>query len=422
MIEEIPRAPQAVASRSKWLLPALIWIFVVGPYTVGDGYSSSFGPHVILILILAATQVNRRYGVGHVRPGLLIFITILSSHFILSFGSSPCTDMTEKSIASFLLFIIVIWALALLAEAVDVNFESNRTLLPLAGLVMSSVVIHYFILLLQGRTIFERASGIFPEPSHLALAITPILISLAFNGGLNVTVAAALAIVALIFIASSTTLILMLTLVFLFAILSKKHSSHPKISIFKYILPLISLMFAAWFSPYMDEGLARIAGVRDTDVGANPSSVIYVMGWEHALYNLEVTNYLGLGFNRMGCEPRPITDVTKIIEIMGLGDANYNDGSFTMAKIISEFGIPGVIIIFALIFQFIKMIRHDINSGNSRKNEGLIILLIGTITVQLLGGFVRGTGYFSGPLLAAIFSYFLLRRISTNTAPSRLRA
>jgi|GEM_PF-1573987 len=412
----VPQQPEHQVARHPWLLAALLWIFALGPYAAGEGYGSSVGPHVLFILLLAGWEASRGFGPGRGWRLLLGACALLSLHFLGSLVSTPCQDLGGKSIGSFALFLALVWALAVLAQTIELDDRRLAgTLAWLAAAVTATVVVHYVILLLSGRTTYERASGIFPEPSHLALALTPTLVAIGFSARRDMR-ALALGIIGLLLVLSSSSTLIVLLLVALICVAAAMgHARRVKSLMTRLVLPVVAVLALVWVSPYRDDALARVAGVQETEVGANASSVIYVMGWEHALENLNATGGFGLGFNRMGCEPRPVTDTSEIIELMGLGDANYNDGSFTISKVLSELGWLGAALWAAMLLVFIAFLRR-LARGVRPQRRLMVALLVGMAAVLLLGSFIRGTGYFSGPFLAGLFALMALRRLLAEEA------
>lgn len=405
-----------LVARRSWLLAALLWIFALGPYAAGQGYGSSVGPHVLFILGLAGWEASRGFSPGQGWRLVLGACALLSLHFLGSLMSTPCQDLGGKSIGSFVLFLALVWALAVLAQAIELDDRwLAGTLAWLTAVVTATVVVHHLILLLSGRATFERASGIFPEPSHLALALTPALVAMGFSGRWHMTALSLGFIALLLVLSSSSTLIVLLLVALVCVAIAMGHVRRVKSLLTRLVLPVVAVLALVWVSPYRDEALARVAGVQEAEVGANASSIIYVMGWEHALENLNVTGGFGLGFNRMGCEPRPVTDTADIIELMGLGEANYNDGSFTISKVLSELGWLGAALWAAMLLVFITLLR-GLARGVRSQRRLMVALLVGMAAVLLLGSFIRGTGYFSGPFLAGLFALMCLRRLLADEA------
>ncbi|MBV8033826.1 hypothetical protein [Roseateles sp.] len=408
---------KAAPRHRSWLLGALLWIFALGPYAAGEGYGSSVGPHVLFILLLTGWALSVGFAPGRSWRMAAAACLLLSLHFLGSLFSTPCQDLGGKSMGSFVLFIGVVWGLAVLAQAVDLDDRHIlSTLVALSAVVTLAVVVHHMVLLMSGRTTYERASGIFPEPSHLALALTPALVALGFSGRGGIAGLALAFIGLLLLLSSSSTLIVLLLLALGCVAFAMGHARRVKTLMTRLVLPVVAVLALVWMSPYRDDALARIAGVQEADVGSNASSIIYVMGWEHALENLNVTGGFGLGFNRMGCEPRPVTDTTDIIELMGLGDANYNDGSFTISKVLSELGWLGAAMWAVMLIVFVRFLRR-LARGVRPGRRVTVALLVGMCAVLLLGSFIRGTGYFSGPFLAGLFALMCLQRVLADEAP-----
>ncbi|MDG0855377.1 hypothetical protein [Roseateles puraquae] len=417
----------AAPVRRRWLFGALLWIFALGPYAAGEGYGSSVGPHVLFLLLLAGWEASRGFAPGRWWRMVAGATVLLSLHFLGSLFSTPCQDLTGKSMGSFVLFIALIWALAVLARAVELDDRRLlRTLAALSATVTVTVILHHGLLLINGRTAFERASGIFPEPSHLALALTPALVALGFSGRAAVTGLALAFIAVLLLFSSSSTLIVLLLLALACVAVAMGHARRVKTLMTRLVLPVAAVLALVWVSPYRDDAIARVAGVQEAglqaaDTSSNASSIIYVMGWEHAIENLDVTRGFGLGFNRMGCEPRPVTDTADIIDLLGLGDANYNDGSFTISKVLSELGWLGAAMWGVMLLVFVHFLRR-LAHGVKPERRVTVALLVGMVAVLLLGSFIRGTGYFSGPFLAGLFGLMCLQRVLAEEAAERQKA
>jgi hypothetical protein len=414
----LPQGSKATTAGSG-LMGLLIWVFALGAYTVGDGYSSSLGPQVGFILLLALFQLMRGVSVGSAGWPLLGVSALLGLHAALTLNSSPCQDLLGKSLISLLLFVALIWSLALLAQAVNSTGRIETVLLCLLLVCTVAVAIHHVQLLRAGRAVHERASGIFPEPSHLALALVPGLVCLVLTGGKVSRVLALLMIGVMLVFSSSSTLIVLLLACFLVGGIALGHVRRVGSLLLKVLFPLATVVGLVWLTPYRDEVLSRVEGLQIADVGANASSIIYVMGWQYAQANVESTSGLGLGFNRMGCAPRPVTPITDAIDALGLDEANNNDGSFTVSKVLSELGIGGGVTWVAMGLVFIGQLRRMARRPFDASTP-LMVLMAGAVTVLLFGGFVRGTGFFSGPFLMGVFALLLLHRLLRN-APERLR-
>lgn len=105
------------------------------------------------------------------------------------------------------------------------------------------------------------------------------------------------------------------------------------------------------------------------------------------------------------------------MELMEVPDMNYNDGSFTFAKVLSEFGYFGVAAWAFAIYLLVHMIRRG--RRDVRIAPSMSALTVSGVTVVVLGGFIRGTSYFSGPFVFGV--YCLLISLKNGASVSQQR-
>jgi len=149
--------------------------------------------------------------------------------------------------------------------------------------------------------------------------------------------------------------------------------------------------------------MLRINDIIVLNSGSNLSSLVYANGWYLILENLVRTSGFGLGLNAMGCSPLPFTPITEWLNAIGHAESNLNDGSFLFSKIGSEFGLIGIA---AFLFATLYCVRgHFYLSLHHRPNE---IIAYSWLIVITVGGFIRSTGYFSGPVILGILAFFIL--------------
>lgn len=402
-VQEECSAPAASRRESSRILAVLLWILVVAS-TIPIGQGSSAGPHVLALSLLAIWSLASGGGPGRLLWVWLGVFSVLFAHFFAAAWLTPCQDLLGKSVASQLMLVWVILACATLARSIRL-VPLSGAIRAIVGFVTVSVVLEKAYLLKSGASDLIRPSGIYLEPSHLALALAPLLVALIMTKRDRVF---GWVCTSLIFALSGSATLF----VVVFACLATAQvATNPRALtlIPRAVAGLTLIATLIWVSPFRDDFVARVQGVLTLDVDSNMSSVVYVAGWQMAAANLENTNWLGLGVNRMGCVPRPITDAGDILEFFELGDGNYNDGSFTMSKALSEFGALAVAFWLVLAWQLLKAI------GRSRRCKGgeqhqLRMLLISALAVMVFGSLVRGTGYFASTFLLGLLATFMLTR------------
>lgn len=386
---------------------AVLWSCVLlSPVSVPLG-SFSVGLHIFVILFAASFVMLERKSLRLCNFfRILLFTLALTFYSALTGYFSPCKDLAQKSFASFALFGVMLFCLIQLAGRVN-SISLHKSILSLVVFIVAAVAIEQLWLWTTGASKLIRPSGIYLEPSHLALSSIPLIVALTFSHKVTDKRWAWSSLLILLTLSGSATLFILVFLCFFasyFAINQKSVSSIQVIRIFAVVISFSVLIF---FSPYWGDFYDRFRGVLDTDITANISSIVYVNGWQTSFENFKSTNGLGLGFNRMGCIPRPTTEASEVLEVMGLGAANFNDGSFTFSKIISELGIFGLVTWAGAICLLFRMVtKRDRMFSYS---PIYIALSVSASLVLVIGGLIRGTSYFSGPFVLGL--YFILTYI-----------
>jgi hypothetical protein len=227
----------------------------------------------------------------------------------------------------------------------------------------------------------------FTEPSHFALTCAPfflfcairykgrsrlILLMAGVVGGLlmqNLTFLVAIALTAAICLRRSLWVLMLLILVAL--------------------APLLDLSYYS----------SRLDFSQDN---TNLSVLVYVQGWQLIFESLKNSMGWGLGFQQLGIHGTSV-EASDVIYTMVGGAGNVLDGGFTFSKIVSEFGVLGVLFIGAylfLAFAALKLLRAAAKAqpaaSASKVFAAAVILCYG---IEL---FVRGGGYFTGTSLLLI--------------------
>lgn len=387
----------------------LLWALLLGP-SLTAGLGTTLGPHVLLPLLMAPFVPAHRSG-G--RGSLFVFVIVtlfLFGHAMLSELAGPCTDLLSKSLSSLLLFAVVIGALATLADDPRPRL-SEAAMAVLAAVMVGSVAIDKVRLIAIGASSMVRPSGLFLEPSHFALAVVPLLVALLMSPNLRWRGFGLLITVLAVLLGASATLFLLLALGLLVGWLLMRQQAPSLLVVLRAMLVSGLVGAMAYLSPFWPDFVDRVQSLGTQSAEANVSSVVYVMGWELAAENLRNTGGWGLGFNRMGCQPRPFTDGVEVLDLLGLEDGNYNDGSFLIAKALSELGLWVLVLLPLLAGMGLRKARA-LSAGPEGSTARLMLALL---ICGMAGAFLRGTGYFSGPVLMMFFAFFWLRAAQRRT-------
>lgn len=163
--------------------------------------------------------------------------------------------------------------------------------------------------------------------------------------------------------------------------------------IYLFTIILLSFIFIS-FNPDLNEYfLSRILITSDNN---NLTALVYVQGWQEMLSALKYSNFFGVGFQMNGVQPA--SDMAeKIRQISGIYK-NRDDGAFLAGKIISEFGVVGLVFVFYMIKEMLKSAiflkrnysRVHLNKAVTKTffSHGVIV----AFSVELL---LRGNAYFS---------------------------
>ncbi|RTL37841.1 MAG: hypothetical protein EKK53_20175 [Burkholderiales bacterium] len=398
----------AASPRAPWRpTPSLIvGVGLLAP-ALTAGISTSVGPQVALFLAFAGWLwgAERKATWQALVFGAVAGVGLLA-HTAVGEAMGTCQDLMFKSLASQILLVLVVAALCLLAVASRAQ-SARRDVARLVTLFVVAVIVEKLYLLATGAKDTIRPSGFFSEPSHFALTIAPLLIFLILDPEPRWRRHGIVAALVSLWLAASATLFLLLAvgLALMWLALHGRHLRFWKVV----QVSVLSVVFAAvaYVSPFWGDFVDRVTSLGNQSTEANVSSVVYVMGWELAIENLQNSAGWGLGFNRMGCEPRPVTDGVEVLELLGLDDGNYNDGSFLASKALSEMGYFAAVLWCWAAWRAWRWRRllHDPAPLASEQARLMLCVLI----CALVGLLLRGTGYFSGPVLLAAYAYFWLR-------------
>jgi hypothetical protein len=126
----------------------------------------------------------------------------------------------------------------------------------------------------------------------------------------------------------------------------------------------------------------------------NLSNLVLLQGWERAWLALQETNGLGLGFQQFGVWG-PMGNVQDLIFAMAGDNLNMNDGGTTASKLVAEFGIFGIGLLFGWIVWWRQASSFLRTALRGREQPAVLVFMnvsIVTLGVEL---WVRGVGYFS---------------------------
>ena len=140
----------------------------------------------------------------------------------------------------------------------------------------------------------------------------------------------------------------------------------------------------------------------------NLSVLVFIQGWQLAYESFIETYGLGIGIQQLGFYPLDVEAKYIINKLLGQ-DVNLTDAGLTAPKLISEFGIFGVILIVCYIKYFL-IISRVIKKENNRVRIFFYCIYL-SFSIDL---FIRGIGYFNPPFFLFLTSIFFISDNLTN--------
>ncbi len=244
----------------------------------------------------------------------------------------------------------------------------------------------------------KYAKPVFPysEPSHMALFFAPVLCYNALNADakkryIYILIGVAIA----LFVKNMTLLVAILIMsIFIYNL---------------YVVPILAIGgFMVFYFADIEYFMARLDfGNSNT---TNLSTLVYLKGFDLMKQGLIQTDGLGIGFQQLGYVEIESEIRDYIIKLTNGVDLNANDGGFLAAKIVTEFGVMGILL---LLFYLVLLVRswlvfRKIDVTQLKPYEMLFFASVITIFSEL---FFRGLGYFTSNVFILIACIYLNHKL-----------
>jgi hypothetical protein len=385
-------------------------VFLPAAVFVGAN-TSSLSAGTALACLVALGAEPRRFARLLVRHGaetavLLALAVFVAWHALVATLWSPIN--VSRTVGSLLLLCLFFAG----ADAISWSFFTMRSSI-VDRVCRGIVAILFLSVLASALQLVPSGEGgrklvlPFAEPSHFALAFTPFLlyVCLRQRGWWRYCLILLTFVVG--YVVQNLTLLLGGVLVVAITVRARH-------------LPwLLGLLTLAAMQLDLGYFLDRL----DFDTASrNLSSLAYMQGWQLIGESLERSSYWGLGFQQLGQQPTSV-EAAVLIYQMGQLELNLNDGSFMIAKVVSEFGVFGIaliLVLLALMARIALRLRSVTTTGHAALATDLLArCMVLAFALELL---VRSTSYFSGTALlfvAAALHLSRQRRISPTSANGR---
>lgn len=330
----------------------------------------------------------------------IITLTILI-HFSLA-SLSQKTDIQRFSI-SLIFLIILLMAASDIAYISDISdIISKKAIEKSALVVFTTMGVAMFIALIgvspTGKNATAKAIFPFVEPSHFGIIFLPFLISFSVIASRNIKfIILIISLIISIYIQSFVMLI-GVTIAIVICLNTKL------IAMLLFAMTVIAININLDISYFVER-------INISATSNNLSALVFLQGWQLIWKSLIETMGLGLGFQQMGFNEIENPASIRIYELLGKTQ-NIKDGGFLISKIISEFGIIGLISVF-LCLKFIFIAFFQLREIAQNRNEKLFIIVLSysyivSFSVEL---FIRGSGYFTpSTLMTAAAAIYIHRQ------------
>lgn len=250
-----------------------------------------------------------------------------------------------------------------------------------------------------------RPSFPFTEPSHYALVAAPFII----DGCVRTTLVRRIAWLAVwLGIGLINQSLSLLVAVAIAAIVSL-----PIAYALVAMVPIAAVVLSMDLQYYTD----RLDFSADS---TNLSSLVYRQGWELMQQGLAYSKGWGIGFQQLGFTPLNVPTSDLIYRILG-DDSNLRDGSFLAAKLVSELGVIGIMMVAAFFFllgrtafqlRAIRKIPGPLQPSQLR-------FAAATVCAFATEMFVRGLGYFSSTAVLFVAAFIVMRTLRRREPMAR---
>ena len=413
MIRESAIPPLGLGFFAITLLPTTLFYF---------GWSSSLGTGTLIacaissgLLLTAVPRGEQASGelLGRILPPWLLVSSIMlgaiSAHALFASLFQPF-DVARAAVSAAMLPILLLggWSLAVMVVKAPPGALVSAARWIVVPLLLAAILASAG-LWVSVPTAKEMAKPIFPftEPSHMVLAMMPFY-AIATIGSRGAVRASLLAVGPVVILAIEN-LTFAVGWIIVFAACARRSLILLAALLFLAAMPLLDLRY------FVDR--LTFSG---TD---NLSALVFLQGWELMAESLARSSGWGLGFQQLGVHGTQTASSYLIFALLQ-ADANILDGGFTAAKLISEFGLFGILLVAWLLFLGMRSflnLRRMVRLGAATDQARLFVDAVQiALLVELM---VRGTGYFTGPIVvllgALVIRFGYLRGVGADISAGR---
>jgi len=354
----------ALSSLSAGLALVLLWIVVV------EGTKSM-------------VQTGRRSLPG-TRPRIILCVLLLAgvlSHAVLARATIPAEFDFGRFGLSYVYLVVMLVAAVLLVHCVtritpDHDVQSAIRFV-LVLLSLNAVFGLTGLQFLAGAS--SKQTGLFSEPSHLALVVAPVLVYLSATRARHHS---RYLLGFLLWALAIQNLTMIVAVALAYAVGADFKPKQLAIA-----FGLLAVLLAADI-PYFADRLSI------SEENSNLSVLVFLQGWQNAFLLLEQSMGVGGGFQQFGLigEFGELTE--RIYETSGVA-LNLYDGGTTASKLIGEFGYAGFVLLAAYGYAFVRCVLVLRNKSARERLTSFDRFTMACLISYAIEIGVRGVGYFS---------------------------
>jgi len=378
------------------LPPALTYIELASSMALGTMLSGTLA-FALCLTKLPISPRRQQSAVQH----LLLLVLGIALHLLLVMALGP-VDLGRglTSLLPLCLCVAGAWAFA------ELLYRANGAELA-RGLKLTLKLLGVIALLgalgwLQPSTVSYYGKPVFPfsEPSHLAMVSTPLLIYTCVSSRPAVRL---LYLVAALLATALLQNLTMAAVCILTAVICLK----PRYLLLL-LLVLVPVLASQDLSYYADR-------LEFSEESQNLSALVYMQGWQLLLESWERSRGLGLGFQQLGVFGTNVP-ASALIDLLFGDSLNVLDGGFTLSKLLSEFGVIGVLLLLAYLacaLRAVLLLRAVALRG--QRHPTALVFAASCISGYVIELTLRGAGYFTPTGMLLIAALLLWHRHTTGT-------
>jgi hypothetical protein len=384
----------------------------------------------MMVLVLFFHQTSPIIRAGNLSRLAVLLIFLLTAHSIYF----VLTDYDDRQIPATFLFFIMLTIAGVFSNVI---YKCNGLVLlrSFEFLTIIGLLIGFgsFVIDTNFLNYEYRPKPIFPfsEPSHYALGFSSVFfVTGVFLGKVQRITLLILIVLLGVMIPSVVLLVVAFVMVVVFYVLPLKTGNIVLIAILAVVgVQALSLVDMSKLS-YFYERIPFAENVENPVIrgSANMSALVYMQGWE--VLSDSMVNTTGLGVGLYNMEKTIPGHYGEIIYDRVGHYQNRAEGSFFGSKLITEFGIFGVLVLAAYFIFLLRSLRFFYRLGRYVDNQHRSIEKIypvslvyahSVIVVFVVEAFVRGAGYFTTGVFLLLVAMFLTQRFRMRFRQNRTR-